>query len=97
MATSKPVEMQAEEEMMVQETVREITEIEVEEDEGDPLEGMTSSEITDIYKRLKPEDRRMFRQFKQFHETYYNLHGHDTPSHQLVRGIVSKISSGIPA
>ena len=49
MATSKPTEMQAEEEMAVQEVVREIAEIEVEEDKGNPLEGLTNCEIADIY------------------------------------------------
>ena len=73
------------------------TEIEVEEDVGDPLEGLTNAEIADIYKKLKPEDRRLFRQFKHFHKTYYELHEHDDPSHQLVRGIVSEIFGGIPA
>ena len=46
---------------------------------------------------MKPEDRRLFRQFKSFHKLYYNLHGHDTPSHHLARGIVSQIFSGLPA
>ena len=98
MATSKITKMQAkEEEMTVQEAVKEITEIELEEDVEDPLEGMTNAEIADIYKKLKWEDRRLFRQFKHFHKTYYNLHGHNTPSHQLARGIVSEIFSGPPA
>ena len=95
MATSHPTEMQAEEEMTVQEAVKEIMEIEVEEDVEDPLEGLTNTEIEDIYKKLKPEDRRLFRQFKRFHKAYYNLHGHDAPSHQLMRGIVSEIFSGL--
>ena len=38
MATSHPTEMQAEEEMTVQETVKEIIEIEVEEDVNDSLD-----------------------------------------------------------
>ena len=97
MATSHPTEMQAEEEeMTVQEVVKEITEIEMEEDVEDPLEGLTNVEIADIYKKLKPEGRRLFRQFKCFHKTYYNLHGHDVPSHQLARGTVNEIFSGLP-
>ena len=62
----------------------------------DPLEGLTNAEIAKIYGKLKPEDQHLFRQFKRFHKTYYNLHGHDAPSHQLTRGIVSKIFSRLP-
>ena len=98
MATSHPAEMQTKvEEMTIQEAVREIVKIEVEEDVDDPLEGLTNAEIADIYKKLRPEDRQLFQQFKHFHKTYYNLHGHDAQSHQLVRGIVSEIFSGLPA
>ena len=97
MATSRPAEMQVEsEEMTVQKAVKEIIEIEVEEDEGDLLEGLTNTEIAKIYPKLKPEDRCLFRQFKCFHKTYYDLHGHDAPSHQLARGIISEIFSGLP-
>ena len=39
----------------------------------------------------------MFRQFKKFHKTYYELHRHDAPSHQLARGIVSEIFGRIAA
>ena len=46
---------------------------------------------------MKPEDCQLFRQFKSFHKLYYNLHGHDTPSHHLARGIVSQIFSRLPA
>ena len=46
---------------------------------------------------MKPEDRWLFRQFKSFHKVYYNLHGHDAPSHHLARGIVSQIFSELPA
>ena len=44
---------------------------------------------------MKPEDRRLFRQFKSFHKLYFNLHGHDVPSHHLT--IISEIFSGLPA
>ena len=67
MATSKPTEMQAEE-MTLQQAVKEITEIYVEEDVGDPLAGLPNPKIADIYKKLKPEDRRLFRHFKHFHK-----------------------------
>ena len=69
----------------------------MEEDEGDPLEGMNNAQIAEIYNKMKPEGRRLFRQFKSFHKLYYNLHGHDAPSHHLARGIVSQIFSGLPA
>ena len=46
---------------------------------------------------MKPEDRRLFHQFKKFHKMHYELHGHNAPSHQLAQGIVSEILSGIPA
>ena len=75
------------EEVTVQEAIREIVQLEVEEDEGDPLEGLT---------KLKPEDKRLFRQFKRFHKTYYQLHGHDAPSHQLAQGIIREMFSGLP-
>ena len=69
----------------------------MEEDEGDPFEGMNNAQIAEIYNKMKPEDRRLFRQFKSFHKLYYNLHGHDAPSHHLARGIISQIFSGLPA
>ena len=69
----------------------------MEEDEGDPFEGMNNAQIAEIYNKMKPEDRRLFRQFKSFHKLYYNLHRHDAPSHHLARGIVSQIFSGLPA
>ena len=51
MATSHPTEMQTETgEMTVQEAVKELTEIEVEEDVDDLFEGMNNAEIADIYK-----------------------------------------------
>ena len=89
--------MQVKGEMSVQAAIQQLVEIEVEEDEGDPFEGMNNAKIADIYHRMKPEDCRLFRQFKSFHKLYYNLHGYDVPSHQLARGIVSEIFSGLPA
>ena len=70
---------------------------EVEEDEGDPFEGMNNAQIAEIYHKMKPEDQRLFRQFKRFHKLHYATHGHDAPSHQLARGIIQEIFSGIPA
>ena len=91
MATPQSTEMQVEtEEVTVQEAVWEIVELEV-EDEGDPLEGLTNKEVAEIYAKLKLEDRQLFRQFKRFHKTYYELHGHDAPSHQLARGIIREM------
>ena len=83
--------------MSIEEAVQQIVDIEVEEDEGDPFEGMNNAQIAEIYNKMKPEDRQLFRQFKSFHKLYYNLHGHDAPSHHLARGIVSQIFSGLPA
>ena len=92
MATS-----QAGEAMSIEEAVRQVVDIEVEEDKGDPFKGMNNAQIAEIYNKMKPEDRRLFRQFKSFHKLYYNLHGHNAPSHHLARGIVSQIFSGLPA
>ena len=58
---------------------------------------MNNAQIAEIYHRMKPEDRRLFRQFKKFHKLYFNLHGHDAPSHHFARGIISEIFSGVPA
>ena len=98
MATQQSTEIQMEtEEVTVRKAIRDIIELEVEEDELDPLEGITNKEIAEIYAKLKPEDKRLFRQFKHFHHTYYQLHGHDAPSHQLTRGIIREMFSGLPA
>ena len=98
MATPQSNEMQVEtEEVIVQEAVWEIVELEVKEDEGDPLEGLTNKEVAEIYAKLKTEDRQLFRQFKRFHKTYYKLHGHDAPSHQLARGIIREMFSRLLA
>ena len=78
MATPQSTKMQVEtEEVTVQEAIQELVELEVKEDEGDPLEGLTNKEMAEIYAKLKPEDRQLFRQFKRFDKTYYELHGHD--------------------
>ena len=61
------------------------------------LEGLTNKEITEIYAKLKLEDRQQFRQFKRFDKTYYELHGHDAPSHQLAQGIIREMFSGLLA
>ena len=92
MATSKQVEP----EPSMESAVQQITSIEV-EGEGDPLEGLGNEQIAEIYHKLSPEDRQLFRQFKSFHKLHYDLYGHDTPSHQLARGIIQRMFSGIPA
>ena len=94
MATSQ----RTEEEPSVECALEQIADIEVEaEGEGDPLEGLGNQQIAEIYHRLSPEDRQLFRQFKAFHKLHYDLYGHDAPSHQLARGIIQKMFSGIPA
>ena len=45
---------------------------------------------------MKPEDQRLFRQFKRFHKLHYETHRHDAPSHQLARGIIREMLSGLP-
>ena len=97
MATSQTMEMQVEGEVSVEEAVKEMLEIEVEEDEGDPFEGMNNAQVAEIYHKMKPEDQRLFRQFKRFHKIHYETHGHDAPSHQLARGIIREMFSGLPA
>ena len=94
MATSKQVEP----EPSVECALQQIADIEVEgEGKGDPLEGLGNKQIAEIYYKLSPEDRQLFRQFKSFHKLHYDLYGHDTPSHQLTRGIIKEMLSGIPA
>ena len=83
--------------MSVEEAVRQVVDIEVEEDEGDPFEGMNNTQIAEIYYKMKPEDQRLFRQFKHFHKLHYETHGHDAPSHQLARGIIREMFSGLLA
>ena len=97
MATPQATEMQVEGEIGVEEAVKEMLEIEVEEDKGDPFEGMNNAQVAEIYYKMKPEDRRLFRQFKSFHKLHYDLHRHDAPSHHLARGIICEMFSGLPA
>ena len=96
MATSQPTEIQAEGEVDVNEAVKEIL-AEMEAEEQDPLEGMGNAQIAEIYRQMKPEDQRLFRQFKRFHKRYYETHGHDAPSHQLTHGIVQQMFPGLPS
>ena len=69
----------------------------MEVEEQDPLEGMGNAQVAEIYYRMRPEDQRLFRQFKRFHKRYYETHGHDAPSHQLTRGIVQQMFPGLPS
>ena len=82
------VTSQTREEMNIEEAVQQVVDIEVEEDEGDPFEGMNNAQVAEIYHKMKPEGQRLFRQFKRFHKLHYDTHGHDAPSHQLARGII---------
>ena len=92
MATNEPA-MQVD----VEEAVREMLAVEVEAEEQDPFEGMGNAQVAEIYHRMKPEDRRLFRQFKRFHKLYYETHGHDAPSHQLTCGIIQQMFPGLPS
>ena len=96
MATSHPFETPVEGDVDVDEAVKQIL-VEMEAEEQDPLEGMGNAQIAEIYHRMKPEDQRLFRQFKRFHKRYYETHGHDAPSHQLTRGIVQQMFPGLPS
>ena len=96
MATSQPTEIPTEGEVDVNEAVKEIL-AEMEAEEQDPLEGLGNAQIAGIYRQMKPEDQRLFRQFKRFHKRYYETHGHDAPSHQLTRGIVQQMFPGLPS
>ena len=96
MAASQTTEMQVEGEVSMDEAVKEIL-AEMEAEEQDPIEGMGNAQIAEIYHRMKPEDQRLFRQFKKFHKQYYETHGHDAPSHQLTRGIVQQMFPGLPS
>ena len=96
MVTSHPFETPVEGNIDVDEAVKQIL-AEMEAEEQDPLEGMGNAQIMEIYHRMKPEDQRLFRQFKRFHKHYYETHGHDAPSHQLTRGIVQQMYPGLPS
>ena len=94
MATSKQVEP----EPSVETALQQITSIEVEgKGEGDLLEGLGNKPIAEIYYKLSPKDRQLFRQFKSFHKLHYDLYSHDAPSHQLARRIIQEMFAGIPA
>ena len=97
MVTPQATEMQVEGEIGIEEAVKEMLEIEVEEDEGDPFKGMNNAQVAEIYYKMKPEDCHLFRQFKSFHKFHYNLHRYDAPSHHLARGIICEMFSGLPA
>ena len=96
MATSHPFETPVEGDVDVDEALKEIL-AEMKAEEQDPIEGMGNAKIAEIYHRMKPEDQRLFRQFKRFHKRYYETHGHDAPSHQLTRGIVQQMFPGLPS
>ena len=98
MATSHPFEtpVEGDVDVDVDEAVKEIL-AEMEVEEQDPLEGMGNAQIAEIYRQMKPEDQRLFRQFKRFHKHYYETHGHHAPSHQLTRGIVQQMFPGLPS
>ena len=81
----------------VEEAVKEMLAVEVEAEERDPIEGMGNAQIAEVYHRMKPEDQRLFRQFKRFHKLYYETHGHDAPSYQLTCGIVQQMFPGLPS
>ena len=86
--------MQVEGKVNVDEAVKEIL-AEVEADEQDPFKGMGNAQVAEIYHQMKPEDQRLFRQFKRFHKQYCETPGHDAPSHQLTRGIVQQMFPGL--
>ena len=96
MATSHPVETPVESDIDVDEVVKQIL-AQMEVEEQDPLEGMGSAQVAEIYHRMRPEDQRLFQQFKRFHKRYYETQGHDAPSHQLTRGIVQQMFPGLPS
>ena len=96
MATSHPFETPVEGDVDVDEAVKQVL-AEMEAEEQDPLEGMGNAQVAEIYHGMKPEDQRLFRQFKRFHKRYYETHGHDAPSHQLTHGIVQQMFSGQPS
>ena len=96
MATSHPVETPVEGNVDIDEAVKQIL-AEMEVEEQDPLEGMGNAQVAEIYYRMRPEDQRLFRQFKRFHKRYYETHGHDAPSHQLTHGIVQQMFPGLPS
>ena len=97
MATSQTTDMQVEGEVSVEEAVKEMLAAEEEAGEQDPIEGMGNAQIAEVYYRMNPEDRCLFRQFKRFHKLYYETHGLDAPTHQLAHGIVQQMFPGLPS
>ena len=97
MATSQTTDMQVEGKVSVDEAVREMLAAEVKAEEQDPSEGTGNAQIAEIYYRMNPEDRCLFRQFKRFHKLYYETHGHDAPTHQLAHGIVQQMFPRLPS
>ena len=97
MATSQTTDMQVGGEVSVDEAVKEMLAAKVEAEEQDPIEGMGNAQIAEVYNRMNPEDRRLFRQFKRFHKLYYETHWHDTPTHQLTRGILQQMFPRLPS
>ena len=81
----------------VEEAVMELLAVEVEVEEQDPIEGMGNAQIAEVYHQMKPEDQRLFRQFKKFHKLYCETHGHHAPSHQLTRGIIQQMFPRLPS
>ena len=65
MATSHPFETPVEGDVDVDEAVKEIL-AEMEAEEQDPIEGMGNAKIAEINHQMKPEDQRLFRQFRGF-------------------------------
>ena len=96
MATSHPFETSVEGDADIDEAVKQIL-AKMEAEEQDPLEGMGNAQVAEIYHQMKPEDQRLFRQFKRFHKCYYETHGHDAPSHQLTHGIIQQMFPGLPS
>ena len=92
MATHQPA-MQVD----IEEAVREMLAVKVEAKEQDPFKGMGNAQVAEIYHRMKPEDQRLFGQFKRFHKQYYETHGHDVPRYQLTCGIVQQMFPGLPS
>ena len=58
---------------------------------------MNNAQVAEIYYKMRPEDRHLFRQFKSFHKLYFKVHGHNALSHHLARGIIREMFSGLPA
>ena len=68
-----------------------------EEDFTDPIDSLSDKEVVAIYQKLSPGDRRLFREFRQFHKTYFGIFGESIPSHELCRHIVRTAIPAIPS